>query len=531
MQTIPSKCTVLIVGGGPGGSFTAAILAREGIDTVILEANRFPRYHIGESMLPSLRHFLRFIELDDVFMAHGFFRKNGAAFKLNQKNREGYTDFLSAGGPQNFTWNVIRSESDDLMFRHAGKSGAKTFEGVKVTSIDFASRPMDPIDSAETISECPVSASYERKSDGKAGKIKFDYIVDASGRAGILSTKYLKNRKYNKALKNIAFWGYWTRTGSYGLGTNRAYSPYFEALKDETGWAWLIPLHDGTTSVGIVMNHSVAIARRASSEKGGDAQPLKDFYQRSLTLAPNLLQLLAGGKLASDIKSASDYSYSSSSYAIPYARIIGDAGCFIDPFFSSGVHLALTGGLSAAATICAAIRADCTENKAAKWHSEKIAEAYSRFYIVVLSAYWQMRFQDQNILSQMQEDDFDLAFDKIKPIIQGTVDVGSKISQSELTEVLNFCAAAFDHTQPEEKEHILRKFAFNRVNIIGDNLRQSTDEYEDSHSLEELRVLTHIRARDAMDTRTTFDLDNFSTDIINGMRVNLQRGELGLVHV
>lgn len=321
------------------------------------------------------------------------------------------------------------------MFRHAGKSGAKTFEGVKVTSIDFVSRPMDPMDSAETISECPVSASYERKSDGKAGKIKFDYIVDASGRAGILSTKYLKNRKYNKALKNIAFWGYWTGTGSYGFGTNRAYSPYFEALKgrcfdfqstllseaeyvlflDETGWAWLIPLHDDTTSVGIVMNHSVAIARRTSSEKGGDAQPLKDFYQRSLTLAPNLLQLLAGGKLASDVKSASDYSYSSSSYAIPYARIIGDAGCFIDPFFSSGVHLALTGGLSAAATICAAIRADCTEDKAAKWHSEKITEAYSRFYIVVLSAYWQMRFQDQNILSQVQEDDFDLAFDKIKP--------------------------------------------------------------------------------------------------------------------
>ena len=116
-------------------------------------------------------------------------------------------------------------------------------------------------------------------------------------------------------------------------------------------------------------------------------------------------------------------------------------------------------------------------------------------------------------------------------VIQGTVDVGSKISQSELTEVLNFCAAAFDHTQPEEKEHILRKFAFNRVNMIGDNLRKSADEYEDSHSLEELRVLTHIRARDAMDTRTTFDLDNFSTDIINGMRVNLQRGELGLIHV
>lgn len=265
--------------------------------------------------------------------------------------------------------------------------------------------------------ECPISATYEQKSSGKLGQINFDYIVDSSGRAGILHTKYLKNRNYNKALRNLACWGYWTDTGSYGVGTERAYSPFFEALKgrvpfpitgvkltpsffpDESGWAWLIPLHDGTTSVGIVMNQDAAMVRRKASETKDETQHLRDFYHSSLALAPNLFKLLESGKLASDVKSGSDYSYSSSSYAIPHARTVGDAGCFIDPFFSSGVHLALIGGLSAAATICAAIRGDCTEEEVAKWHSNKVTEAYSRFLVVVLSAFRQMRRQDQHILS------------------------------------------------------------------------------------------------------------------------------------
>ena len=139
------------------------------------------------------------------------------------------TNFISAEAPQNYTWNVIRSESDELIFRHAGRSGAKTFEGVRVTSINFT--PVQTsMNSDEITCKRPVSATYEHKANGRLGQISFDYIVDASGRAGILHTKYLKNRNYNKSLRNIAFWGYWTDTGSYGVGTERAYSPFFEAL-------------------------------------------------------------------------------------------------------------------------------------------------------------------------------------------------------------------------------------------------------------------------------------------------------------
>ena len=144
-------------------------------------------------------------------------------------------------------------------------------------------------------------------------------------------------------------------------------------------------------------------------------------------------------QLTSDIKSASDYSYSSTTYAIPYARVVGDAGCFIDPYFSSGVHLALTSALSAAVTICAAIRHSpkstfdnapgvndsvtdknkkellVTEERAARWHSEKVGVAYTRFLMVVLSAYKQIRAQEEPVLADFDEDNFDRAFAFFRP--------------------------------------------------------------------------------------------------------------------
>lgn len=117
----------------------------------------------------------------------------------------------------------------------------------------------------------------------------------------------------------------------------------------------------------------------------------------------------------SDLGYASDYSYNASAYSFPYARIVGDAGCFIDPFFSSGAHIALTGALSAATTIAAAIRGDCTEELAAKWHSNKIRESYSRFLLAVLSVYKQMNHQQGYILSDFGEENFDKAFNFFQP--------------------------------------------------------------------------------------------------------------------
>lgn len=141
------------------------------------------------------------------------------------------TDFILEPGADSHAWNVIRSESDELMFRHAGKCGARTFDGVKVTEINFVPTKKcgsqadgDIIDPGR-----PVSASWVAK-DGRSGTIKFDYLVDASGRAGIVSTRYMKNRTFNKDLKNVASWGYWRGAISYGIGTMKEGQPLFEAL-------------------------------------------------------------------------------------------------------------------------------------------------------------------------------------------------------------------------------------------------------------------------------------------------------------
>ena len=180
-------------------------------------------------------------------------------------------------------------------------------------------------------------------------------------------------------------------------------------LTDESGWAWLIPLHNRTTSVGVVMNQEIAKAKKEDM-----ASPL-EFYLSSIDLASTVRGLLSRGQVVSEIQSASDFSYSSSSYAGPYYRIVGDAGCFIDPYFSSGVHLAMVSALFAATTICTAIKGDCEEKVAAKWHSNKVADGYTRFLLVVLRAYKQIHSQNEPILSDLGDDNLDQAFARFKP--------------------------------------------------------------------------------------------------------------------
>ncbi|EJD07853.1 FAD/NAD-binding domain-containing protein [Fomitiporia mediterranea MF3/22] len=559
---IPQKCQVLVIGGGPGGSYAASALSREGIDVVLLEADGFPRYHIGESMLASMRHFLRFIDLDTKFDAYGFTKKVGAAFKLNGQKREGFTDFLAAGGPENYAWNVVRSEADDLMFRHAGECGTHIFDRVKVTEISFepVNSSASPDAKCEYSGKRPVSASWIRKGPSstpssdpenensskgeKKGTIAFDYLVDASGRAGILNTRYLKNRTYNQGLKNVASWGYWRDAGVYACGTERENVPFFEALKDESGWAWLIPLHNGTTSVGIVMNQEIATAKRKAVSPSPSS---REFYLEQLKLAPSLLAILHSepATLISDIKSASDYSYSSSSYSLPNARIVGDAGCFIDPYFSSGVHLALTSALSAATTICASLRGDCEEKQAARWHDVKVGTSYTRFLMVVLSAYRQIRRQTEPVLADFDEDNFDRAFAFFRPIIQGTADVNSKLSQDVLSKTLDFCAHAFEPTLPEDREAVLKKLNGSASKTISnghtkghanglanghtyDKKSNGDINPEPSLSEEDIRILRHIRAREMMRTEDTMHVGSFYTDVIDGYIVRGVRGSLGL---
>ena len=164
-------------------------------------------------------------------------------------------------------------------------------------------------------------------------------------------------------------------------------------------------------SVGAVMKQTSHTAKR----KQWSSLSSKDFYVECLKDAPGVVRLLGEATLTSDLKSASDWSYSASSYASRNLRLVGDAGCFIDPLFSSGMHLAMASGLSAAVTICAARRGDFSEKQAAEWHTKKVHEGYSRFLVVVTSSLEQILSREDHILNESNEHGFDRAFDHFRP--------------------------------------------------------------------------------------------------------------------
>jgi hypothetical protein len=263
-----------------------------------------------------------------------------------------------------------------MLLNHARSSGAAVYEQTKVDAIHFdPSNPERPVSVSWTHTPPPGLPSppaspttstftkiFRRFSNAEQpsnasgpvhGTTAFTHLIDASGRAGLMSTRYLHNRRFNASLKNIAVWGYWTGAGSYGLGTQRSGAPWFEALTgksavtclaffaqmsllDESGWAWFIPLHNGSTSVGIVVNHKLYNARADSlppapfddaQTPGASASTLAARYLANLSFAPGVVDLIGKGKLVEgSVKTASDFSYSAPSYAGPNYRIVGDAG-------------------------------------------------------------------------------------------------------------------------------------------------------------------------------------------------------------
>jgi hypothetical protein len=294
------------------------------------------------------------------------------------------------------------------------------------------------------------------------------------------------------------------------------------------------------------MNQEISVAKKKEME----SPSTKDFYLESLKRTPGINTLLVNAKMASDVKAASDFSYSASSYASPRLRIAGDAGCFIDPFFSSGVHLAFASGLSAAVTICAAMRGDCEEHAAVDWHSHKVADGYTRFLLVVLSVLKQIREKEEPVLNDWNEDGFDRAFAFFRPskrspslsptcsfvneylVIQGTADVKGELSQSEISKTVDFCMRAFQPVSPDEREGVHKKveaLSLNESTISEAETQANQAALEAALTPDELSILNAIRARQMIRSEDTMNIDNFSFDTIDGLAPNMKRGSLGLV--
>jgi len=240
---------------------------------------------------------------------------------------------------------------------------------------------------------------------------------------------------------------------------------------------------------------------------------------------------LCGAGTAGAIRVGNDQSYSAASYGGPHYRIAGDAGAFIDPFFSSGVHLAFTGALSAAASIAASIRGHVPEADCIKWHQAKVGTSYTRFLIVVLGTYKQMCHQDEPIMCDIDEDNFDRAFDFIRPVIQGTADVGKRLTEDELVKTMEFCRHIFAPTTPEMYQSVSQRVDPELMSPSGKLMTsEDLDHLLDPSDYEAKLVLSEINSRKAI--HPMYDAAfHFGHETLHGLTAVIKRHSVGLVQV
>ena len=323
------QCDVAVIGGGPSGSTAAALLARRGYRVIALEKARHPRFHIGESLLPmNLPIFERLGVLDKV-RALGVF-KPGADFEAD--NERGYNTYAFAraiGASPPHAFQVWRQDFDKMLFDHARECGADAREGQEVVKVE-QSGPRD--------TRLDVNSD-----DGRSYRVQARYVVDASGRDAFLSAKR-KLRRKNAQHQSAAIFGHFRgaeRRSGADAGNISIYS-------FEHGWMWMIPLPDGVMSVGAVCRPDYLKQRKGRTV---------EFLHATLQCSPALWRRLEHAELiGNEVRVTGNYSYDSMQMGGPGWVLVGDAFAFLDPVFSSGVYLAMSGAEQAAAVVDTALR-------------------------------------------------------------------------------------------------------------------------------------------------------------------------------
>jgi FADH2-dependent halogenase len=314
---------VIVIGGGPGGSSSACYLRQAGLKVLLLEREHFPRFHIGESLLPYNRRIFEEIGVQSKLEAAGFLRKFGAQFHLGNGSKG--TKFVFKEG--RFTKfseaiQVERAVFDDILLKHAADQGAEVREGWTVKRVEQGTELAE------------VLAASDK---GETVSFKARYVIDASGR-GNMTGNQEGIREVHPRLKKLAVFGHFK-------GVKRDEGPKETdtiIVRLDNKWFWIIPISPEKTSVGCVMDNA---------EFGALKQSPRDVFQRFVDSSLPMRERMMNAELCGQMQTTGDFSYRNKSFYGPRLLRVGDAAGFMDPIFSAGVFLAMFSGKLAAQAI------------------------------------------------------------------------------------------------------------------------------------------------------------------------------------
>lgn len=401
--TTQKEPDVIVVGGGPSGSTAATLIAQKGHSVTLLERDRFPRFHIGESLIPQTYWVLQRLKMLDKLKGSRFIKKFSVQF-VSDKGRLSEPFYFLEHNPHESsqTWQVLRSDFDHKMLRNAQEQGVDVREGVRVIEVLFEG------DRAVGV-RCQDEAGSEHTLRAKV-------IVDASGQSSLIQSR-LGLREWDPVLKKAALWTYWE--GAYrDTGPDEGATMVLQ-VQGKKGWFWYIPLHDNIISVGVVAAHEYLFKDRPEPDH-------EAIYHTEVSRCPGLIPRLQGAKRAGPFRAAKEYSYRTRQVAGDGWVLVGDALGFLDPLYSSGVLLALRSGEYAADAVTAALaKGDTSESALRGWEQEyftgmermrKLVCAYydgfsfGRF--VQRYPHWKGKITDL-LIGDLFKDGFEEVFEKI----------------------------------------------------------------------------------------------------------------------
>lgn len=346
---------VIVIGGGPGGSAVATLLARWGYKVALLEREKFPRGHVGESLLPASMPVLQELGVLGQIEKENFPKKYGATMVWGRDTAPWSWYFRETNRTHPHSYQVTRPRFDQILLENARESGVHVHEGCNV------------VDVLDDRSSGRVTGVRYRSEAGNTTALNARYVVDASGQSALLA-RSLNLREWDPHFQNLAVYGYYRGAGR--LPSPDETNILVEAYRH--GWMWAIPLKDGLTSVGAVVDSQVG--QSALAELG-----VPGFLRDQITQAELTESMLSGATIVDGPHVIRDWSYTTREMVGEGWILVGDAACFVDPLFSSGVHLALTSAVMAAAYVHAVDEDPTMKGPAAKVFEQLYRKEYSHF--------------------------------------------------------------------------------------------------------------------------------------------------------